>query len=111
MPDFRNVFPSSPDILSQIGIRAVPGLSASALAVNACMQCHNSNLDQTLTRAKFNVNAMLNGTMSAAEKAVTVQRILAPSDSVTLMPPLRFRTLLPSEQQILSITCSNERVT
>lgn len=102
MPDFRDVLPDSQAIRSQMGLAPVPGETATALVVNACMECHNSNLDQTISRAKFDVGALLNGTMSASEKQVAIERITAAQNSLLLMPPRRFQVLSASDIQTLT---------
>lgn len=101
MPDIRDVFSSDQNILAQMGLAVVPGQDANGLFVNACMQCHNSTLDQNLTRARFNVTTLLQGQMTAAEKQLAVTRLQKDANSVQLMPPVRFRQLQPSEIQTM----------
>jgi hypothetical protein len=49
LPDVRDVVSES--ALSAMSIRPKPGLDGRGILVHMCSQCHNSRLDQTLTRA------------------------------------------------------------
>lgn len=54
--DHREIFLQDPLKNSQIGFSVAPGTAAKDMLMIACAQCHNSNLDQTISRAKFNVD-------------------------------------------------------
>jgi hypothetical protein len=41
-----------------MSIRRKPGLDGRGILVHLCSQCHSPRLDQTLTRARFNVMAL-----------------------------------------------------
>jgi len=99
LPDIRNVLPDEVSYLSEMGFRAQPGLDAKSLFVNACMQCHNSNLDQSLSRARFNVENL--DQMNSAEKNIVVDRLSLPADNLYAMPPQRFRALSDDERQLM----------
>ena len=99
LPDIREVFLDSAK--HEMGFAVKPGLDAPGILINACKQCHNSSLDQSLSRAKFNVDLTL---MSAEEKKVARERIHIKKDSkdfVKQMPPERFRELTPQEIDML----------
>jgi hypothetical protein len=88
LPDIRDVYPDDPVLLARMGFATEPGLSGAELLVQACGQCHNSRLDQGLSRARFNA---MNPT--ADQKTRAIARLLLPSDSPEAMPPSRFRAL------------------
>lgn len=94
MPDIRNVFPDDANKLAEMGFRVKPNQSAQGILMNACAQCHNSKLDQGISRARFNVDLSL---MSRAEKDIAIARLTAPDDSLLKMPPRRLRTLSQDE--------------
>jgi hypothetical protein len=96
LPDIRQVLPDSAQALSEMGFRAKPGSSGPELVVNACVQCHNPNLDQTVSRALFDAANL--PAMSPAEKQKAIGRILMPPDNLLLMPPARFRSLTEDEK-------------
>jgi hypothetical protein len=99
LPDIRDILPGDAKSLSEMGFRAKPGLDGQTLFTNMCMQCHNSSLDQTISRARFNVEKM--DQMSAAEKNAVMERLALPQDSLYVMPPSRFRTLTEDEKSLM----------
>ena len=58
LPDIRQDMKDDPTFLTEMSFQIAPNQSAQAMLVNACMNCHNSNLDQTITRARFNVQTL-----------------------------------------------------
>jgi hypothetical protein len=73
------------------------GLDGRGMLVQMCQQCHNSNLDPTISREKFLVDQL--DQMSAAEKSVAVTRLgLDPSTRLRMPPPL-YRTLTDYERE------------
>lgn len=88
LPDIRDVYPDDPALLAKMGFATEPGMDGEAVLMQACSQCHNDRLDQGLSRARFNVNAL-----DAEQKSRALARILLPPDNPDLMPPPRFRTL------------------
>lgn len=99
LPDIREIFPDDAKSLSEMGFRAKPGLDGKTLFANMCMQCHNSSLDQTISRARFNVEKM--DQMSAAQKNAVMERLALPQESLYVMPPSRFRTLTEDEKSLM----------
>jgi hypothetical protein len=81
--------------LPEIGFMVKPGLSGRQILVHACTQCHNSRLNQQITRAKFNVEQL--DAMSREEKDVAIERLKLPVDHLLKMPPRRFKSLTPEE--------------
>lgn len=97
LPDIRQIFSDDPTILAQMGLAAVPNQTASQLFVSVCQQCHNGKLDPNISRAQFDVQKLLAGTLSASEKQVAISRLQREAVDVQLMPPKRFRTLSAAE--------------
>ena len=93
LPDIRDVFLDA--ALPDLSFRSAPGLTANGILVQMCGQCHNSRLDQTLSRAKFNVDKI--ATMTATEKATVLARINLPADAARKMPPPRFKDLTATD--------------
>jgi mono/diheme cytochrome c family protein len=90
LPDIRDVFPSDPERLAEMGIGTGSDLDGASVLLSACAQCHNSRLDQTLSRARF--RADLQG-VSRAEKEVAIARMQLPPEHPLAMPPARLRVL------------------
>lgn len=90
LPDIREVFPDDPLRLSMMGIMTEPGLSGEQVLIQACSQCHNPRLDQSLTRARF--RADLSG-MDREARERAIERIQLPPTDPLAMPPARLRVL------------------
>lgn len=90
LPDLRDVFPDNPERLAELGITNPSGLDGAAVLLSACTQCHNPQLDQTLSRARF--RADLQG-MSRAERDLAIARLQLPPEHPLAMPPARLRVL------------------
>ncbi len=54
--DHREVLRPDQKQRADMGFAVAPGTTPQDTLMLACSQCHNSKLDQTLSRAKFNVN-------------------------------------------------------
>ena len=98
LPDIRDTFLDS--ALSDLSFHAAPGLDGAGLLAQMCQQCHNSQLDQSTSRARFNVQTLATA-MSAAEKNEAIRRIKLPATDCDHMPPSRFRDL--NAQEILLV--------
>jgi hypothetical protein len=90
LPDIRDVFPDDPKLLAEMGMTTEPGLDGAAVLVQACSQCHNERLDQSLSRARFRPDL---GAMSRQEKDLAIGRLMLPPDDPFAMPPARLRVL------------------
>jgi len=114
LPDIRNVFLDS--MLRDIGFKVKADLDGPGIVIQACTQCHHSALDQTITRARFNValdrmsdtqGGVLTGAERDAEIGVTIARLRLPAEDVRKMPPEQFRTLEPAEiELVVAYLCS-----
>lgn len=104
LPDLRDLFYEAQ--LRDIGFKVQAGLDGRGIITQGCGQCHNSRLDQTISRARFNIdlNAMsdtqggvLSGAARDQEIGVAISRLLMNAEDVRKMPPEMFRTLEPAE--------------
>lgn len=98
LPDLRDVFPDDPMRLSEMGVGTDPRLDGPALLVQTCSQCHNTSLDQTLTRARFRPDL---AAMSREEKDVAIARLMLPPSDALAMPPLRLRVMTKEARQLV----------
>jgi hypothetical protein len=98
LPDIREVFPDDEELLARMGFATEPGMTGEEVLLQACGQCHNDRLDQTLSRARFNVDLRK---MSREHKERAIARIQLPLDHGGLMPPARFRRLSDEAKQQL----------
>jgi len=115
LPDLRNAFLESR--LYEIGFAVDPSFGAQEILLQACSQCHNSNLDQTITRSRFNVNlnamsdtrgGLLSGVARDLEIGVAIDRLQHAPDSILIMPPAYwFRELSPAQiTTVVNYLCS-----
>jgi cytochrome c553 len=104
LPDIRDVFPDSPERLAEMGITSPSGLDGAGVLLSACTQCHNPQLDQTLTRARF--RADLQG-LSRAERDLAIARLQLPPEHPLAMPPARLRVLTADARE-RAIACLRE---
>lgn len=98
LPDLMNATLSDDAELRAMGRRPAANATPQELLHQACFQCHNSRLDQTITRSKFNVNLAL---MSNEELDIAITRIGLPGEDIRLMPPDNFTVLNAQEKQTL----------
>lgn len=92
LPDFADIFPDDPQVRAHIGLQTEPDASAQDALIQACASCHNDVLDQTISRARFNVNLWK---LDRSEIALAVERIQRAPGSVGVMPPPEARQLDP----------------
>ncbi|MGD8862728.1 MAG: hypothetical protein PVI30_22140 [Myxococcales bacterium] len=90
LPDFRDIYPDDPQILAEMGFATEPGLDAEGVLLQACAQCHNDRLDQSISRANFVADL---GRLDDDERTKAIERLQLPLDDPRVMPPPRFRTL------------------
>ena len=97
MPDVTDVLLDA--ALPFMSIQPKPGLDGHGILVHMCRMCHNSQLDQTISRANFNIDTL--ATLARSEKDLAIARLqLAPS-AVHAMPPSRFHVLSDAERQLV----------
>ena len=90
LPDLSDIFPDDPVLRARIGLEVEPDASAPEALIQACGSCHNDVLDQSLSRARFNVD------LSRLDRAAldrAIARIELPPSAAGAMPPPEFRQL------------------
>ena len=90
LPDIRQVYPDDLVELAHMGRVTEPGLDGQGVLLQACGQCHNDRLDQSVSRANFNVDLT---SMDREEKNRAIARVQLPPDNPAVMPPALFRSL------------------
>jgi len=92
-------------------INVDPSLKGQDLVNAACTQCHRSQLNQTITRSRFNADLakfsnLQGGVQTGADRdrqlRVAITRVNLPAADVKKMPPERLRTLQPAQIQDLT---------
>ena len=86
LPDITDVLLDA--ALPDMGLTPSPGAQPQQILQQMCQRCHNANLDQTISRAHFDVTRL--ATLSRAEKDMAIARLTQPAGSTALMPPARF---------------------
>jgi hypothetical protein len=100
----RNDLPDIRDVFLDQGLRDMcfapkAGSSGREVLVQMCQECHNANLDMTITREKFLVDKL--DTMTRDEKDLAIKRLETPPDTRLVMPPPLFRTITDDERQLM----------
>jgi hypothetical protein len=93
MPDISDVFLDS--ALPDMSVQPKPGLDGHGVLVHMCRMCHNSSLDQTISRANFNIDTL--ASLPRAEKDKAIARLQLPDTDAQHMPPKRFHELPPAD--------------
>lgn len=83
--------------MPEIGFRPQATTNGHDVLVQACAQCHNPKLDQTLTRARFDVTRM--DTLSRKTKEGVIARLVLPESDIKHMPPGLVRYMTPQQLQ------------
>lgn len=76
-----------------------PGLDGRGILDHMCKHCHNSSLDQSISRAKFNVEEL--DSLPDWTKEEAIRRLQLPVDDIERMPPERFHTLSAEEIELV----------
>jgi hypothetical protein len=97
LPDLADVFPDDPSTRARIGLQTDAATPQEAL-IQACGSCHNDVLDQSLSRARFNVDL---SRLDRRELDVAIERIERDPAAPGAMPPLEARVLDPSDRAML----------
>jgi hypothetical protein len=96
LPDLRDTFLDS--ALADRSIHPKAGQGGKGILVHMCQMCHNSRLDPSLSRARFNVEQLAQ--MPRGEKDLAIVRLQLPPDDRHAMPPARFHELSAAERQL-----------
>lgn len=92
LPDLSDVFPDDPQTRAEIGLSVEPDATPAEALVQACGSCHNDVLDQSLSRARFNVGL---SRLAREELDIAVERLNLSAGSPGVMPPGEARQLTP----------------
>ena len=87
--------------LRDLGFAPKAGLDGSVLLQQMCRECHNANLDPTVSRDNFRVDQL--STMTRSEKDVAIARLELGIDTRLVMPPPLYRTITDAERQLMII--------
>jgi mono/diheme cytochrome c family protein len=90
LPNLADIYPDDPRLRAEIGLATEPDATPAEALIQACGSCHNDVLDQTLSRARFNIDLTR---MSRAELDLAIARIELPREAIGAMPPPGFRQL------------------
>lgn len=90
LPDLADIYPDDPQVRAEIGLQTEPGATAAEALIQACGPCHNDVLDQTVSRAQFNINL---ARLDPSERARAIDRIQRPAEAAGSMPPPDTRQL------------------
>jgi mono/diheme cytochrome c family protein len=90
LPDLREVFLDDPARRAEMGFDTEPGMDGESVLMQACAQCHNDRLDQTVSRARFQVDL---SKLDREEKDKAISRLRIPPGEPHAMPPPQFRRL------------------
>lgn len=92
---------STPKALAERFLTPALGLqTAQQIVKNACLSCHNSNLDQSIPRAIFNAQDLSRN--SSAVYTAAINRIKRGHTDVRRMPPPNFMELNAQQVQLLT---------
>jgi mono/diheme cytochrome c family protein len=98
LPDLADIFPDDAQVRAEIGLQTEPNATPAQTLVQACGSCHNDVLDQTISRARFNIAL---SRMSRDEIDVAIARIELDTHEETAMPPNGMRQLDPEGKKRL----------
>jgi hypothetical protein len=98
LPDLADIYPDDPKLRARMGLQTEPDASAEDALIQACGSCHNDVLDQSISRARFNIDV---ARMSRAELDLAIERIQRDRSAPGAMPPSEARQLDPSAAERL----------
>jgi cytochrome c556 len=84
LPDLADIFPDDAQTRAEIGLQVDPAATPAQMLVAACGTCHNDVLDQTISRAHFNIAL---SRMRREELDLAIARLGLPRGSSGAMPP------------------------
>ena len=97
LPDLADVFLDAAE--PAMSHRPKAGLDAHGILAHMCRHCHNSNLDQTISRSRFNVDTV--DQLAPSIRAEAIRRLSLPEADIRHMPPRRFHSLSDAERQLV----------
>lgn len=96
LPDIRDTLLDA--ALPDMSIRPKRGLDGRGILVHMCAMCHDSRLDPTLSRARFNVEQL--DAMPREEKDLAIARLRLDDSDIHKMPPVRLHVLVDAERDL-----------
>jgi hypothetical protein len=90
LPNLSEIYPDDPMLRARIGLETESDSAPVDALIQACGACHNNVLDQTISRARFNIDL---SRLDAGEIARAVERIERPASAPGAMPPPEARQL------------------
>lgn len=100
LPDLGDIYPDDPQTRAEIGLQTEPLATPAETLIQACGSCHNDVLDQTLSRARFNIDL---SRLTPAERELAVVRLQANPASSEVMPPHETRQLAAGARDALIV--------
>jgi hypothetical protein len=88
LPDPDALYPEDALVRADMGFSTEPDATPAETLVQACGQCHNDVLDQTISRARFNVDI---ARLGRDELLLAAERMRRPIAMAGHMPPEGFR--------------------
>jgi hypothetical protein len=98
LPDMADIYPDDPQARALRGLQTEPDATPEDALIQACAPCHSDVLDQTISRARFNVSV---SRMDRIELDAAIDRIERPYGAEGAMPPREFRQLDPGARERL----------
>jgi hypothetical protein len=89
LPDMRQVFLD--DAMEELSFYPRKGASGEEVLLHTCGQCHHPDLDQGISRAKFDVSKL--ATMDRGMRETAIARMMLPPRDLKKMPPVMMREL------------------
>lgn len=90
LPDLADIYPDDPMLRARMGLQTDPDASAEEALIQACGSCHNDVLDQSVSRARFNIDL---SRMDRAQLDLAIDRIQRDRSEPGAMPPPEARQL------------------
>jgi hypothetical protein len=106
LPDLADIYPDDDALRARMGLQTEAEASAEDALIQACGSCHNDVLDQSLSRARFNIDV---SRIDSGERELAIDRIMRPHDAPGVMPPPEARQLHPAALEKLVEYLREER--
>src|SRR5256885_6976157 len=97
LPNIQDVFLDYG--LRDMGFAPKKGLDGRGMLVQMCQECHNTNLDMSLSRERFRMDDF--DRMSRKERDLAIQRLQLSAETRFRMPPPLFRTITDDERNLM----------
>jgi hypothetical protein len=99
LPDISDVLPDDQHQLAEMSFAVEPDATAGELLVQACGDCHNASLDQTISRARFDIDL---SRVKRATLQLASDRLERDEDDPSVMPPRGARWMSRAQRLLLS---------